>query len=133
MRTNARKTPAGRWREALVGNRPRVISFTVGILFGILILAGLFVSWRRSKEQLPPTAHRRRTVPVLGFKNLSGRSEQSWLSTAISEMLTTELSQGDQLRTIPGESVAQMKLNLSLPDADSFSRRTLSRIRKNLG
>jgi eukaryotic-like serine/threonine-protein kinase len=133
MRTNARKIPAGSWREALVGNRPRIISFTVGILFGILILAGLFVSWRRSKEQLPPNAHRRRTVAVLGFKNLSGRSEQSWLSTAISEMLTTELSQGDQLRTIPGESVAQMKLNLSLPDADSFSRTTLSRIRQNLG
>lgn len=28
-------------------------------------------------------------------------------------MLTTELSQGDQLRTIPGESVAKMKLSLS--------------------
>jgi hypothetical protein len=48
-------------------------------------------------------------------------------------MLNTELSQGNQLRTIPGESVAQMKLNLSLPDADSFSRKTLNRIRQNLG
>ena len=48
-------------------------------------------------------------------------------------MLTTELSQGDQLRTIPGESVAQMKASLALPDADSFSQETLTHIRQNLG
>jgi serine/threonine protein kinase/tetratricopeptide (TPR) repeat protein len=132
-RTNSGKTAAGSWQAVLLGTRSRVISLTVGILFGVLILAGLFLSWRRSKEQSAPIAHRRHTVAVLGFKNLSGRSEQSWLSTAISEMLTTELSQGNQLRTIPGESVAQMKLNLSLPDADSFSRKTLNRIRQNLG
>jgi tetratricopeptide (TPR) repeat protein len=48
-------------------------------------------------------------------------------------MLTTELGQGDQLRTIPGESVAQMKASLSLPDAESFSAPTLTRIRQNLG
>ena len=48
-------------------------------------------------------------------------------------MLTTELSQGDQLRTIPGENVAQMKLSLALADTDSYGRETLSRIRQNLG
>ena len=79
------------------------------------------------------TANRRRSVAVLGFKNLSANPEKSWLSTAISEMLTTELSQGDELRTIPGESVALMKASLSLPDADSFSQETLTHIRQNLG
>ena len=38
-------------------------------------------------------------------------------------MLTTELSQGDQLRTIPGENVAQMKLSLALADTDSYGRK----------
>jgi tetratricopeptide (TPR) repeat protein/tRNA A-37 threonylcarbamoyl transferase component Bud32 len=80
-----------------------------------------------------PTAVRRRSVAVLGFKNLSGNPEKSWLSTALSEMMTTELSQGDQLRTIPGESVAQMRLSLAIPDADSYSPQTLNRIRQNLG
>jgi tetratricopeptide (TPR) repeat protein len=70
---------------------------------------------------------------VLGFKNLSGNPEKSWLSTALSEMMTTELSQGDELRIVPGESVAQMKLNLALPDTDGFSPATLTRIRQNLG
>ena len=75
----------------------------------------------------------RPSVAVLGFKNLSGRSDEAWLSTALSEMLTTELAAGEQLRTIPGEDVAQMKINLSLPDADSYGKETLARIRRNLG
>lgn len=77
--------------------------------------------------------HARRSVAVLGFKNLSGRPDEAWLSTALSEMLTTELAAGGKLRTIPGESVAQMKINLSLPDADSYGEETLAKIRKNLG
>ena len=76
---------------------------------------------------------RRRSVAVLGFKNLSGNPEKSWLSTALSEMMITELSQGDELRTIPGESVAQMRASLAIPDADSYSPQTLNRIRQNLG
>ena len=75
----------------------------------------------------------RRAIAVLGFQNLSGRSAEAWLSTALSEMLTTELAAGEQLRTIPGEDVAQMKINLALPDADSYGKATLARIRQNLG
>jgi serine/threonine protein kinase/tetratricopeptide (TPR) repeat protein len=74
----------------------------------------------------------RRSVAVLGFKNVSGQTDKAWLSTALSEMLTTELGAGGQLRTVPGESVAQMKVNLSLSDADSYGRETLSRIRQSI-
>jgi tetratricopeptide (TPR) repeat protein len=80
-----------------------------------------------------PPVPRRRSIAVLGFKNLSGNPEKSWLSTALSELMTTELSQGDQMRTIPGESVAQMRVSLALQDADSYSQQTLNRIRENLG
>lgn len=75
----------------------------------------------------------RRSVAVLGFKNLSGRSEQSWVSTALSDWLTTELSAGEQLRTISAESVARMRIELSLPDSDSLSKESLARIGSNLG
>jgi eukaryotic-like serine/threonine-protein kinase len=92
-----------------------------------------FVHRRQHANLASSTVPTRRTVAVLGFKNLSGDPQKSWLSTALSEMLTTELGEGDQLRTIPGESVAQMKLSLALPDADSFSQKTLARIRQNLG
>jgi tetratricopeptide (TPR) repeat protein len=72
-------------------------------------------------------------VAVLGFKNLSGKPEQAWISTALAEMLTTELGAGEQVRTVPGENIARMKQDLSLADADSFAPDTLERIHKNLG
>src|SRR5262249_6073071 len=75
----------------------------------------------------------RRSIAVLGFKNLSGKPSSAWLSTGLSEMLTTEISAGEELRTIPGENVARMKVNLSLADSDAFGTETLARIRKNIG
>jgi tetratricopeptide (TPR) repeat protein len=99
-----------------------------------LALAGYFFFFHHpERSRSTPAVNRRRSVAVLGFKNLSSNSEKAWLSTALSEMLTTELSQGNQLRTIPGESIAQMKMSLALPDAESFSQQTLTRIRQNLG
>ena len=99
----------------------------------LVALGGYLFHRNKHRESVSSKVNRRPTIAVLGFKNLSGKPEDAWLSTALSEMLTTELSQGGQLRTIPGESVAKMKLSLSLPDADSFSRETLKRIRQNLG
>jgi len=75
----------------------------------------------------------RRSVAVIGFKNLSGRPEAAWLSTALSQMLTTELAAGEQLRAIPGETVAQAKIDLALPDVDSLSKETLGRVNKRIG
>jgi DNA-binding winged helix-turn-helix (wHTH) protein/tetratricopeptide (TPR) repeat protein/TolB-like protein len=79
------------------------------------------------------TVSPRRSVAVLGFRNLSGDAQEAWLSTALSDWLTTELSAGEQLRTIPAESVARMKIELGLPNPDGLGRDTLTRIRKNLG
>jgi len=75
----------------------------------------------------------RHAVALLGFENLSGRQEQAWLSTALSEMLTTELGAGDKLRTISGENVARMKRDLSLSDAETLSQDTLGRVYRVLG
>ena len=75
----------------------------------------------------------RRSVAVLGFKNLSGRADQAWVSTALSDWLTTELAAGEELRTIPAESVARMRIELSLPEVDSLGKESLARIGKNLG
>jgi tetratricopeptide (TPR) repeat protein len=95
-------------------------------------------SWRRPEggsaaATAAGTNRIRKSVAVLGFKNLSGRAERAWLSTALGEMLTTELAAGERLRTIPGENVARMKIELGLPDSDSFAADTLARIRQNIG
>jgi eukaryotic-like serine/threonine-protein kinase len=74
----------------------------------------------------------RTSVAVLGFKNLSGKDDEAWISTALAEMLSTELSAGQQVRVIPSENVARMKLDLSLPPSDSYARDTLEKIRNQL-
>ncbi|HEX5855442.1 MAG TPA: tetratricopeptide repeat protein, partial [Thermoanaerobaculia bacterium] len=80
-----------------------------------------------------PAQRSRRSVAVLGFKNLTAKPEANWLSAALSEMLTTELSAGEKLRAISGENVARAKLELAITDAESLAGDTLARIRTNLG
>lgn len=75
----------------------------------------------------------RRSIAVLGFKNVTGDPQSAWLSTAVGEMLSTELAADPQLRVSPGEDVARMKIDLGIGDAASLSRETLSRIHRFLG
>jgi tetratricopeptide (TPR) repeat protein len=84
-------------------------------------------------ESSAPRARARRAIAVMGLQNLSRRSEAAWLSPALSETLTMELASGGELRAIPGESVARMKIDLAVSDVDSYALDTLSRIRKNIG
>ena len=75
----------------------------------------------------------RPAIAVLGFRNLANRQDAQWLSTALSEMVTTELGAGEAVRTVPGENVNRMKIELALADADAYAPETLARIRENLG
>ena len=93
-------------------------------------LSYLFIRAQRQHTIVVSTAtHGRRSVAVLGFKNLSGESSTEWLSPALADMFSTELAAGQNVRVIPEESVARMRGDLSLPTADSFGRETLARIR----
>ena len=74
----------------------------------------------------------RRSVAVLDFRNVSGAAGSAWLSTALAEMFSSELGTGEQLRIIPGENVGRMKVELALPEAESYAPSTLARIRANL-
>ncbi len=116
-------------------NRQRVYTFAATA--AVLIVAATFSYLRVYRPVVLGNSwipvNPRRSVAVLGFKNLSADPKESWLSTAFSDWLTTELSAGDQLRTIPAESVTRMKIELALPELDSLGRDNLTRIRKNLG
>lgn len=113
---------------------PRRLALVVAALLLIGLGAGALLFRRPSPEVHPAAGTQpRRSVAVLGFKNLSGRPDAAWLSTALSEMLTTELAAGEQLRLIPGETVAQVKRDLDLHDSETLATETLAAIRKNLG
>ncbi|HEY7289745.1 MAG TPA: tetratricopeptide repeat protein [Vicinamibacterales bacterium] len=60
----------------------------------------------------------RRSVAILGFRNLSQRPTDDWMSTAIAEMLRTELESDGQLRVLPPDRVARAERDLRV-DAQS--------------
>ena len=74
----------------------------------------------------------RPSVAILGFRNLSSRQDTAWISTALSEMLTAELAAGEQVRTVPDETIARTKIDLGLSDVESLSPAVLPQVRKNL-
>jgi len=75
----------------------------------------------------------RRSVAVMGFRNLSGRPDKAWLSTALAEMVNTELASGEQLRMVSGENIAHASRDLPLEESDTLSKESLVRLRSNLG
>jgi hypothetical protein len=106
-------------------NSPRARGWAWVILTAILAVAGIGVAgarfWKKAhpaeEQQQDDTAStqtstsaigavaHRRSIAVLGFRNLSGSPEEAWLSTALAEMLSTELVAGERLRLISGEDI----------------------------
>lgn len=113
----------------------------IGILVLFLVGMAFYVLRPRHGSPLPtaqagtsiPRIHIRRSVAVLGFRNLPGRPEDNWLSSAFSEMLNTELAAGGELRMVSGEDVARVENELPLSREESLSKSTLQRLRTNPG
>lgn len=75
----------------------------------------------------------RQSIAVLRVRNLSKTSTESWLQTALPEMLTSELAAGGKLRTIPAEDVSRWRADLG-PAGDSASQAAVVHsARNNLG
>ena len=86
-----------------------------------------------SPTSLTPGGEARPSVAVLGFKNLSGRPEANWLSTALAEIFATELAAGEQIRMIAGENIARMKRDIEVDIETTLASDTLLDIREILG
>ncbi len=125
-------------RRTLWRRRTRwLISLGLPALLLVVFVAGFLLSrLERSPGPAipgPDSKAARPSLAVLGFKNLTERQETAWLSTALAEVFSAELAAGEQMRIIPGESVARMRIELDLPTTETLAADTLSRIRNNLG
>jgi DNA-binding winged helix-turn-helix (wHTH) protein/tetratricopeptide (TPR) repeat protein len=126
-------------RSAISRRTLRYIAIAAFIMLGIGGIAYRFRLPRTRTENktaaetsLPPV-HVRRSVAVMGFRNLPGRPEDNWLSPAFAEMLGTELAADSALRMVSGEDVARAKRELPLADEDSLAKETLKRLHTNPG
>ncbi len=111
------------------------------VVVAVIALAALFTvpQLRRQKSEAPaaatqkPAVAMRRSVAVLGFRNNSDRAEAAWLSTAIGEMMSTELASGGKLRVALGADVARAKSDLAIADVEGIGREKLQQIARVLG
>jgi len=137
LRRDSERTLVG--AAALPRRKLSVRAIAVAVVLAAVVFAGVWawkLSFSPTDSPVRPSetlATPRLSVAVLGFKNLSGRPDAAWLSMALSEMLTTEMAAGGQLRTVPGEAVARTKIELSLAETESLAKDTLTRLRRSLG
>ena len=120
----------------------RLPHIALALLALILLIAGGAVLIPTTRHRTPAATDLaakiqsmsvRPSVAVLPFRNLSGRSDTQWLSTALPEMLTTELAAGGKLRTFPGENIARASTDLRLTGVRTLALDTLKHLRKYLG
>src|SRR5208282_4258749 len=123
-------SPKWTWMFALVSS-----ALVLGSVAALVYFRGIRPRFRANSSFVPvrETLKSRHSVAVLGFKNLSGHAEDDWLSTALTEMLTTELAAGGQLRMASGEDVNRIKSDLSLAEPESLAITTLNQIRDRVG
>ena len=116
------------WRRHLIYAGSAIIVL-VAIGASMLAWHSNSASWMSqpfSSHNSPVRIHK--SVAVLGFNNLSGRVEDAWLATALSEMLSTELAGGENLRLISGEDVENLRLSAPWPSAGTLDHGTSARI-----
>jgi eukaryotic-like serine/threonine-protein kinase len=116
--------------------RPLVVGLMI-VLIGLCGFAGYrwhaFFAGRASAKNVVQVITPRRSVAVLGFRNLPNRPEEDWLATAFSEMLSTELAAGGSLRMVSGEDVSRAKSDLRITGAETLGKSTLASLRVSPG
>jgi TolB-like protein len=122
-------------RERRVHRRALIALCALGALAAVFLPLGLRLGARAPETAARATtpAAGRSAIAVLSLRNLKAQPEKSWLSSALAEMLSTELASSRQLRVIPGENVAVALNELGLAGANAPGREALPKIGKNLG
>jgi len=103
------------------------------LLAVVLISASLaaFNYFRAGKEK--GAVKLRRAVAVLGLKNLTQKEESAWISTALAEMLSTEIARGASLRAISRQEITEAHQELQMVDLALPGRTELEKMRSRLG
>ncbi len=130
---------AWRYRGARLVRQHRTAAGVAALLLATMVFTAVAArTWRTptlSMDAGRPAAARtvaRPSIAVAGFANLSGRPADQWLSTALAEMLTTELAGGGQLRVVPAEVVTRTVYDLGFGAGGSPPAAAIERLRTAL-
>ena len=103
---------------------------TIAILVAGAVVGGYVL---RSRTTVSSEVPDQRTIAVLGFKNLSGDKRTEWMSSAVSELLATELAKADDVRVVSPADAQRARLDLKLASEPTLDRAVLPKIRERLG
>jgi eukaryotic-like serine/threonine-protein kinase len=129
-----------RYRVTRLARRHRVALGSAALVIAAIAITALVVR-TVMPQQLPASgasatasqAHAARpSVAVVGFRNLSQRPSDEWLSTAMAEMLTTELAGDGQVRVLPPERVAVAERDLGTSATAALTADAIERLRTTL-
>ena len=129
-------------RIPVIDNRSRRFwTFVAAGLLVSVLAGGSWFLWHKKRSVANPLDISldanadipiRKSVAVLGFNNASGKNDNAWLSTALSEMLSTELATNTNLLIVSSEDVSRMKHELPWSETDSLAGDTAKKIKMNL-
>jgi len=114
-----RPRPGRRWLLAGVA--------AAAALVGVLLVAGA-----PSPEVVQAGAPRARRLAVISFQDVGGRAESAWLAPAVSELVSAELAQTDELELVSREEVARAVAELELPPSESYGTASLLGLGRSL-
>ena len=93
----------------------------------------LFASADRDGARSAQPATARPAIAVIKLENRDHAQELAWLSTALAEIVASDLAAGDHLEVIPAADVARMQVELGLRDTANIPRDRLAAVRSALG
>ncbi len=123
---------AGKMRMRKLWTRAAILCITAGLGIAAFHFRAILSRVPTSSPTSTTQLKLRRSVAVLGFRNVAGGPNQDWLSTAFTEMLNTELAANGDLRLVSSEDVANVKHDLSLTAEDTLAKGTLAQLRSSL-
>lgn len=110
-RTHARRIKAGR--------------LVLVIAAAAIIVAG-FVVYRQQSQ-----VRRKQHVAVMGFRNNTSNGAVDWVAGELADGIRTQLGDNDKLRVTSAQECATMLKNLGLSRLESFSKNTLSQLKRS--
>lgn len=108
------------------------MAFAVGTTWVVWHNRRLETSARNLSSRITAPVPVRRSIAVLGMHNTSGRSDDTWVGTAFSEMLNTELAGGEVVRLVSDEDVTNLRSSSPWPQTDTLDRATTERLGRAL-
>lgn len=132
--------PADSGREAATkasfpSHRRRPLPFVLAAAALLALAAGALLA--RTGRPTRPWLQGRQTpgarLAVLGFHDPSGRSESAWIGSALTEMVSADLTAAGRLHAVSREEVGRLLRDLGITRPDTLSKDTLSKVRRSSG